>query len=111
VWCFAAVIGTTTTIFGVSTLEPEKMDSCPLSCQYGLKILGASIVWVMYIVSPAIYILILISIRRNAQMRNNAKEIRDLWKLGLNILTFAVFVMPSCVEQYIAIEYLEVCFR
>ncbi len=96
-------------IFGIASYKPERMDTCPISCQYGLKIFGASIVWIMYILSPTIYILILISIRKSAQVNNNAKETRDLWKLGLNILTFAVFVLPSCVEQYIGIEYLEVC--
>uniref|UniRef100_A0A914VQ16 G-protein coupled receptors family 1 profile domain-containing protein n=1 Tax=Plectus sambesii TaxID=2011161 RepID=A0A914VQ16_9BILA len=39
-WCFATLIGTTTTVFGVATYVPKRMDSCPLACQQGLKITG-----------------------------------------------------------------------
>uniref|UniRef100_A0A914VQP1 G-protein coupled receptors family 1 profile domain-containing protein n=1 Tax=Plectus sambesii TaxID=2011161 RepID=A0A914VQP1_9BILA len=106
VWCFAAIIGITTTVFGVATYKPKRVDSCPLACQQGFKITGAIIVWALYILSPATYILILVSIKRSAH-ENSVKEVRNLWKLGLNILAFAVFSLPSCVDQAIAIAHLK----
>ena len=109
VWLFASIIGTLTTLGGVATFKPKQMDYCKFVCMQTLKLLGAIIIWIIYILSPAIYICVLVHILRSTSSSSeNNKEIRDLWKLGLHILAFAVLFLPSCIDQIIAVEYLQV---